>query len=161
MGWPGNVLLLPHVISVPTRGIPPVQAHIPLLVQPILSMYRHGVHALYFHGCQVSPVLTEWPDGPQRQDRTCYLSITSHSYLLPPPSQALQRCSVLPVASGHPSGPAPECGGKRWPEAVRECPSQTPALTPELLPLLPSTKSSLLPQGLSGGPPQARPAYLL
>lgn len=63
------------VISVPEPGIPPAQANIPLLAEPVLSIYRCCIYALCFPGYQVSSgrMLTEWPDGPQRHDRTCYV----------------------------------------------------------------------------------------
>ena len=114
MGWQDNPAALTHVISVPKPGIPPAQANISLLVEPILSTYECCIHMPYIslgarslqclHNSQTVPTGRTGPV-------TCS-SPLNLSYLLPPPSQALQRCSVLPVASGHPSGPAPECGRK-------------------------------------------------
>lgn len=63
-------------------------------------------------GCHVSPGYREHSADipPQAGPATCPSPLNT-PYLLPPPIQAPQRCFVLPAASGHPSGPAPEHGG--------------------------------------------------
>lgn len=97
-----SVPLIP-VISVPKLGVSAALFYFPLLALSMLSTYT--VYSLFFSG---APQLSR-PQSPRDRPVTCLLYLNT-SYLLPPPSQALQRCSVLPAASGHPSGPVPEGG---------------------------------------------------
>lgn len=161
-GWQGNLLQLTLVLFIPKPGILPALGHISLSAPPILSTHIHCTHSFLFPGV---PHLSRLHRESPRESpigKTYYWPIAS--YLLLPPIQAPQRCFVLPAASGHPSGPAPECGGVDGQEQ-----SEHPLLTPwsnprtldTLCPLLSSTKYSPLSPRLSGVPPQARPAYLL